>query len=67
MLAADAVVYGDGGGEARRGRTPIVGARPRGRLLAGVGGQIGDYGLTLQLREVNGQPGAVVRDADGRS
>jgi len=66
MLAADAIVYGDGGGRTPSWPHPIVGRDRVSRLFAGVGGQLGEYGLTIHRHEVNGQPGAVVLDADGR-
>jgi RNA polymerase sigma-70 factor (ECF subfamily) len=65
MLAADVVVVGDGGGKAPQWATPIVGAERVARLLAGTGRQIADYGGSLERREVNGQPGAVLRAPDG--
>ena len=66
MLAADAVVVGDGGGKAPQWATPIVGAERVARLLAGVGRQIREFGLTLERHDVNGQPGAVFRTGDGQ-
>jgi RNA polymerase sigma-70 factor (ECF subfamily) len=66
VLAADAVVQGDGGGKAPQWSKPIVGAQRVARLLTGVGGQIADHGGRLERREVNGQPGAIVRTTDGR-
>jgi RNA polymerase sigma-70 factor (ECF subfamily) len=66
MLAADVVVYGDGGGKAPSWPHPIAGRDRVGRLFAGLGLQLGQLGLTLELHEVNGQPGALVRDPDGR-
>ncbi len=66
LLAADAVVYGDGGGKAPQWSRPIAGADRVARLLAGVGRQIRRHGGTLRMHEVNGQPGAVVRAPDGR-
>jgi RNA polymerase sigma-70 factor (ECF subfamily) len=66
MLAADAVVYGDGGGKGPSWPHPIVGRERVSRLLAGVGRQLDEYGVALERHDVNGQPGAVVRDHDGR-
>jgi RNA polymerase sigma-70 factor (ECF subfamily) len=66
MLAADVVVYGDGGGKAPSWPHPIVGRDRVGRLFAGMGAQLGQLGLTVELHEVNGQPGALVRDPGGR-
>jgi RNA polymerase sigma-70 factor (ECF subfamily) len=66
LLAADVVVYGDGGGKAPQWSRPIAGAGRVARLLAGVGRQIREHGGSLRMHEVNGQPGAVVRGPDGR-
>ena len=65
MLAADAVVVGDGGGKAPQWKTPIVGAERVAKLLAGTGAQIRAFGLRLEQRRVNGQPGAILRTQDG--
>ena len=64
MLAADVVVYGDGGGKAPQWMVPIAGVDKVSRLFAAVGRQMGELGIRLQLREINGQPGALVLDAD---
>jgi RNA polymerase sigma-70 factor, ECF subfamily len=66
MLAADVVVYGDGGGKAPQWGRPIVGADRVGRLFVTLGRQMSELGVTARLHEVNGQPGAVVLDPDGR-
>ena len=66
LLSADVVVSGDGGGKAPQWATPIVGAERVARLLAGVGRQIREFGLTLERHNVNGQPGAVFRTRDGQ-
>lgn len=66
MLAADVVVYGDGGGKAPQWMEPIVGAQRVARLLAGVGRKTRKFGLRMQPREINGEPGALVLDADGQ-
>jgi RNA polymerase sigma-70 factor (ECF subfamily) len=65
MLAADAVVVGDGGGKAPQWASPIVGPERIARLLAGVGRQLREFGLTLERHEVNGQAGALMRAPDG--
>jgi RNA polymerase sigma-70 factor (ECF subfamily) len=65
MLAADVVVYGDGGGKAPSWPHPIAGRDRVGRLFAGLGAQMSQLRLALRLHEVNGQPGAVVLDPDG--
>jgi RNA polymerase sigma-70 factor (ECF subfamily) len=66
MLAADVVVYGDGGGKAPQWKVPIVGAEHVAHLLAGVGRRISESGGSLRLTQVNGQPGALVLDPDER-
>jgi RNA polymerase sigma-70 factor, ECF subfamily len=66
LLAADVVVQGDGGGKAPQWSNLIVGPDRVGRLLAGLGRQIADYSARLERRQVNGQPGAIVRTADGQ-
>jgi RNA polymerase sigma-70 factor, ECF subfamily len=66
LLAADVVVYGDGGGKAPQWGRPIVGADRVGRLFAGLGRQMAELAVTFELHEVNGEPGAVVLDPEGR-
>jgi RNA polymerase sigma-70 factor, ECF subfamily len=66
LLAADVVVYGDGGGKAPQWGRPIVGAERVSRLFAGLGRQMAELGVSIQPQQVNGQPGAVVLDPDGR-
>ena len=66
LLAADVVVYGDGGGKSPSWPRPIVGRARVSRLFGALGPQLSVLGATVQLHEVNGQPGAVVHDRDGR-
>jgi RNA polymerase sigma-70 factor (ECF subfamily) len=66
MLADDVAVAGDGGGKVPAWTRPIVGIEHVGRLLAGLGRQIREHDGTIERREVNGQPGALIRDPDGR-
>jgi RNA polymerase sigma-70 factor (ECF subfamily) len=65
MLAADVVVYGDGGGKAPQWTRAIVGTDRVAALLAGVGRQIAELGLVVERHQVNGQPGAIFRTPDG--
>jgi RNA polymerase sigma-70 factor (ECF subfamily) len=66
LLAADAIVYGDGGGNVPSWPRPIVGRERAAKLWAGVGTQARDVGLTLRRVEINGQPGAMFVDPSGR-
>jgi RNA polymerase sigma-70 factor (ECF subfamily) len=45
---------------------PIAGVDKVSRLFAALGRQMRELGIRLQLREINGQPGALVLDPDGR-
>jgi len=65
MLATDVVVYGDGGGKSLQWSEPITGVERVARLLANVGNQVRAVDGRLELREVNGQPGALVLAPDG--
>jgi RNA polymerase sigma-70 factor, ECF subfamily len=67
LLAADVVAYGDGGGKAPAIPRPIHGRDRVARLLFGAaarGARLGVTGTTYA--EINGQPGALFFDADGR-
>jgi RNA polymerase sigma-70 factor, ECF subfamily len=65
LLAADVVVYGDGGGKVPSWRQPILGRDRVARLLAGVGGQAHELGVTMRRTEINGQPGVMFFDPSG--
>jgi RNA polymerase sigma-70 factor, ECF subfamily len=68
LLAADVVVYADGGGKATAFPRPIYGRDKVTRVLMGPAGQAGAFGVVeVRRREVNGQPGAVLLDVDGRA
>jgi RNA polymerase sigma-70 factor (ECF subfamily) len=66
LLAADVVVYGDGGGKAPQWSRPIIGKARVAALFAGLGRQMGRVGITIEPHQINGQPGAIMRDPDGR-
>jgi RNA polymerase sigma-70 factor, ECF subfamily len=66
LLAEDVEVYGDGGGKAPQWTVPIAGSERVARLFAGLGKQMRELGVRLESRQVNGQPGAVVRDPEGK-
>ena len=66
MLAPDVVFHGDGGGKAQAIARPLAGRQRVMRLLAGLFRRGRFEGASLRLAWVNGQPGAVLYDADGR-
>ncbi len=65
MLAADVTVYGDSGGMRPSWPQPIAGRDKVARLVISLGEQIRAVGATIRLSEINGQPGALLVDADG--
>lgn len=65
LLAADAQLVGDGGGKAPQWM-PIIGAEKMARVLAALAPPFVRIGGQLEPHEVNGQPGAIVRDRDGK-
>jgi RNA polymerase sigma-70 factor (ECF subfamily) len=67
LLAADVVAYGDGGGKAPAFRRPVHGADRVARLLLGATARGERLGVSdMRHVEINGQPGAVFLDPDGR-
>ena len=66
LLAADVQLHGDGGGKVPAVTQPLAGAS----LVAGALSKWGVIGARADARfervEVNGQPGAMLRDRDGR-
>jgi RNA polymerase sigma-70 factor (ECF subfamily) len=66
LLAADVAVYGDGGGKAPQWMRVVQGVDKVARMFAGIGERFGGVGVSVEPHEVNGQPGAVVRDPQGR-
>ncbi|MCL2551034.1 MAG: RNA polymerase sigma-70 factor [Actinomycetia bacterium] len=66
LLTEDAVLYGDGGGVGPSMPRPIHGRTRVVRLMGVVSDLIRRFGLRVQPAVVNGQPGAAVRDAEGR-
>jgi RNA polymerase sigma-70 factor (ECF subfamily) len=59
------VLHGDGGGKAQAIGQPMAGRERVMRLLAGLFRRGRVIGVSLRLAWVNGQPGAVLHDADG--
>jgi len=66
LLAADVSLVGDGGGKAPQLARSIFGAENVARLLAAVMPRMAWIDITFAPHEVNGQPGAVFRDRDGK-
>ncbi|WP_270889550.1 RNA polymerase sigma-70 factor [Pedococcus sp. 5OH_020] len=67
LLAADVQVYGDGGGKAPQWMRVVMGADKVARMFAGLGARVPRAGVSVDRREVNGQPGAILRDREGRT
>ncbi len=65
LLAKDVIVHGDGGGKVPQWYEPIVGADKVARLFARMGAQMQAMGATLELHEINGQPGVLFRGPHG--
>ncbi len=66
LLAADVQMVGDSGGKAPQWGKGIVGADNVARLLAAIVSPSARIGVVVEPREVNGQPGAIFRDRDGK-
>jgi RNA polymerase sigma-70 factor (ECF subfamily) len=66
VLAADVQLVGDAGGKAPALSRIVVGADKVARLLAAIFARLARVGATLERCEVNGQPGAILRDREGR-
>ncbi|MFE0381475.1 RNA polymerase sigma-70 factor [Streptomyces inhibens] len=66
LLAADVSMVGDGGGKAPQLARAVIGATNVARLLASVFPRMARIDVTFEPHEVNGQPGAIFRDRDGK-
>jgi RNA polymerase sigma-70 factor (ECF subfamily) len=66
LLAGDVAFYGDGGGIATALPRPMFGREAVARFLLGVFRRGRLLDASVQMVEVNGQPGAVTTDAEGR-
>jgi RNA polymerase sigma-70 factor, ECF subfamily len=64
LLADDCVMTSDGGGKAKAAKKPVVGAASIARALVGFAKHAAPE-ATLQLVELNGEPGVVFRGASG--
>jgi RNA polymerase sigma-70 factor, ECF subfamily len=66
LLAADVQLAGDGGGKAPSLARSITGAEKVARHLSLIFARLVGTQVTLELRELNGQPGAIFRDRDSK-
>jgi RNA polymerase sigma-70 factor (ECF subfamily) len=66
LLAADVNLVGDGGGKGPLFTERLVGATKVARLLAGLIPPFVRIGGRIDAQDINGQPGAILRDRDGR-
>jgi nucleoside-diphosphate-sugar epimerase/DNA-directed RNA polymerase specialized sigma24 family protein len=66
LLAADVRLVGDGGGKAPALARSIIGTEKVARTLCSVFPWLVRIDVTLEPHEVNGQPGAIFRDRDGK-
>jgi RNA polymerase sigma-70 factor (TIGR02957 family) len=66
LLAPDVMLHGDGGGKAQAIGRPVTGRDRVMLLLAGLFRRGRPLGVSLRLAWVNGQPGAVLHDPQGR-
>jgi RNA polymerase sigma-70 factor, ECF subfamily len=66
LLAADVQIVADGGGKAPQFARAVTGADHVARVLASIYPRLVQIDVTVQPRQVNGQPGAIFRDRDGK-
>ena len=66
LLAADVQMVGDGGGKAPQLARSIIGTDNVARVLASIFPWLVRIEVELEPHEVNGQPGAIFRDRNGK-
>lgn len=66
LLAADVSMVGDGGGRAPQLARAVAGAQNVARLLGSVFPRMARIEVTFEPHELNGQPGAIFYDRDGK-
>ncbi|MEU8206774.1 RNA polymerase sigma-70 factor [Streptosporangium sp. NPDC049046] len=66
LLAADVSMVGDGGGKAPQLARAVIGAESVARLLASLSLKLVRIDVTFEPHEVNGGPGAIFHDRDGK-
>ncbi len=65
LLAADVQMVADGGGKAPQLARGLIGADNVARVLLVMFPALVDLGVVVERHEVNGHPGAILRDRDG--
>jgi RNA polymerase sigma-70 factor (ECF subfamily) len=66
LLAEDVAFYGDGGGKVPAAPRPLLGREKVAKFVLGLGKQARAMRLLGEPALVNGEPGALFRDSDGR-
>jgi RNA polymerase sigma-70 factor (ECF subfamily) len=66
ILAADVQMAGDGGGKAPALARSVIGADNVARVLASNFPLLARIEVRVERQEMNGQPGAIIRDRDGK-
>jgi RNA polymerase sigma-70 factor, ECF subfamily len=66
LLAADVAMVGDGGGKAPQFAKPVTGPANVARVLGVARPMLVSVGVVIEPHQVNGQPGAIFRDRDGK-
>jgi RNA polymerase sigma-70 factor (TIGR02957 family) len=66
LLAPDVVMVGDGGGKAQATARPTRGREQVARFTLGLARRAAKLGIRIEPAWINGQPGAVSYDAEGR-
>jgi RNA polymerase sigma-70 factor, ECF subfamily len=66
LLAADVQLVSDSGGKAPQWGKGIFGAENVARVLATIFSPFTQIGVVMEPHEVNGQPGAIFRDREGK-
>jgi RNA polymerase sigma-70 factor (ECF subfamily) len=66
LLAADVQAIGDSGGKAPALAKSVTGADNAARVLASIFSRLTAIDAAVQPHEINGQPGAIVHDGDGK-
>ncbi|MFF2730324.1 RNA polymerase sigma-70 factor [Streptomyces sp. NPDC058008] len=66
LLSADVELVGDGGGKAPQLARTVAGAENVARLLATVHPLMAQIGITWEPRDINGRPGALFHDREGK-